>query len=113
MQEGLKNADVSETCRRYGIAQTPVALRRKESGSAEASQPNEIWQSNMTKVWARPLVGWASRTIGRAYHHLEGNSYIQRFRRSLKEGEARTAECRAWSGGGTDQHRARDREVRS
>jgi putative transposase len=35
------------------------ACRRKEWGRVEASRPNEIWQSDMTKVWAGPSVGWA------------------------------------------------------
>jgi putative transposase len=35
------------------------ARRRKEWGRVEASRPNEIWQSDMTKVWAGPSVGWA------------------------------------------------------
>ena len=134
------------------------ARRRKEWDRVEASRPNKIWQSDMTKVWAGPAVGWAylvsvidcctreivgwnlsnrcrtedalvaveqavlerlpegsreanvtlttdngtqftsSRfleTLGRlgvthrrtAYHHPEGNSYIERFHRSLKEEE--------------------------
>lgn len=134
------------------------ARRRKEWGRVEASRPNEIWQSDMTKVWAGPSVGWAylvcvidcctreivgwnlshrcrtedalvaveqavlerlpegSRQAGvtlttdngtqftssrflqtlsrlsithrrTAYHHPEGNSYIERFHRSLKEEE--------------------------
>jgi putative transposase len=131
----------------------------------EAARPNEIWQSDMTKIWAGPGIGWAylvsvidcctreivgwnlalrcrtedaltaieqavlqrlpagsrevdltlttdngtqftsSRfleTLGRlgithrrtAYHHPEGNSYIERFHRSLKEEEVWTAEYR-------------------
>jgi putative transposase len=142
------------------------ARRRKEWGRVEASRPNEIWQSDMTKIWAGPGVGWAylvsvidcctreivgwnlshrcrtedaltaveqavlerlpegsreaqltlttdngtqftsSRfleTLGRlgithrrtAYHHPEGNSYIERFHRSLKEEEVWTAEYRS------------------
>src|ERR1700740_1520280 len=141
------------------------ARRRKEWGRVEASHPNEIWQSDMTKVWAGPSVGWAylvsvidcctreivgwnlshrcrtedalnaveqavlhrlpagsreatltlttdngtqftsSRfleTLSRlgithrrtAYHHPEGNSYIERLHRSLKEEEIWTAEDR-------------------
>ena len=35
------------------------ARRRKEWGRVEASRPNEIWQSDMTKVWAGPSIGWA------------------------------------------------------
>jgi integrase-like protein len=131
----------------------------------EAAEPNQIWQSDMTKIWAGPAVGWAylvcvidcctreivgwnlshrcrtedslaaveqsvlerlpegSRearvtlttdngtqftstrfieTLNRlgithrrtAYHHPEGNSYFERFHRSLKEEEVWTAEYR-------------------
>jgi len=134
------------------------ARRRKEWGRVEAAAPNQIWQSDMTKVWAGPNVGWAylvsvidcctreivgwdlslrcrsqealaalnravlevlpfgSRGTGltlttdngtqftsaryvetlnqlgithrrTAYNHPEGNSYIERFHRSLKEEE--------------------------
>lgn len=139
------------------------ARRKKEWGRVEAAAPNQIWQTDMTKVWAGPSVGWAylvcvidcctreivgwnlslrcrtedalraveqavlnrlpagsresrltlttdngtqftsSRfleTLGRlrithrrtAYHHPEGNSYIERFHRSLKEEEVWTSE---------------------
>jgi putative transposase len=142
------------------------ARRKKEWGRVEAAQPNQIWQSDMTKIWAGPAVGWGylvsvidcctreivgwnlshrcrteealaaveqavlerlpagSResdltlttdngtqftsarfleTLGRlaithrrtAYHHPEGNSYIERFHRSLKEEEVWTAEYRS------------------
>ena len=142
------------------------ARRKKEWGRVEAAAPNQIWQSDMTKVWAGPAVGWAylvcvidcctreivgwnlshrcrteealdaieqailqrlpegsrqasvtlttdngtqftsSRfveTLNRlsithrrtAYHHPEGNSYIERFHRSLKEEEVWTAEYRS------------------
>ena len=138
------------------------ARRRKERGRVEASAPNQIWQSDMTKIWAGPALGWAylvsvidcctreivgwnlsegcrtedalaavaqavlarlpegsreanvtltadngtqvtsSRfleTLGRlgithrrtAYHHPEGNSYIERFHRSLEEAQASIA----------------------
>ncbi len=136
------------------------ARRKKEWGRVEATEPNQIWQSDMTKIWAGPVVGLAylvidcctreivgcnlsnrcrtedalgtveqavlerlpegSRaarltlttdngtqftsarfleTLGRlgithrrtAYHHPEGNSYIEQFHRSLKE-EVWTAE---------------------
>ena len=141
------------------------ARRRKEWGRVEAAKPNQIWQSDMTKIWAGPAVGWAylvsvidcctreivgwdlsnrcrtedaltaveqavlhrlpagSREAGltlttdngtqftstrflgtlarlgithrrTAYHHPEGNSYIERFHRSLKEEEVWTAEYR-------------------
>jgi putative transposase len=142
------------------------ARRRKEWGRVEAAEPNQIWQSDMTKIWAGPVAGWvylvsvidcctreivgwnlsarcrtedalaaveqavlarlpegsraanvtlttdngtqftSSRfleTLGRlgithrrtAYHHQEGNSYIERFHRSLKEEEVWTAEYRS------------------
>jgi putative transposase len=142
------------------------ARQRKEWGRVEAAQPNQIWQSDMTKIWAWPAVGWAylvsvidcctreivgwdlsnrcrtedaltaveqavlhrlpegSReadltlttdngtqftstrfleTLARlgithrrtAYNHPEGNSYIERFHRSLKEEEVWTAEYRS------------------
>jgi putative transposase len=141
------------------------ARRKKEWGRVEAAQPNQIWQSDMTKIWAGPAVGWAylvsvidcctreivgwnlshrcrtaealaaveqavlerlpagsrestltlttdngtqftsarfMETLARlgithrrtAYHHPEGNSYIERFHRSLKEEEVWTTEYR-------------------
>jgi putative transposase len=141
------------------------ARRKKEWGRVDAAEPNQIWQSDMTKIWAGPTVGWAylvsvidcctreivswnlshrcrteealevveqavhvrlpggSRqasvtlttdngtqftstrfieTLSRlgithrrtAYNHPEGNSYIERFHRSLKEEEVWTAEYR-------------------
>jgi len=142
------------------------ARRKKEWGRVEANQPNQIWQSDMTKIWAGPAVGWAylvsvidcctreivgwnlshrcrteealdaveqavlnrlpagsresdlvlttdngtqftssrfMETLARlgithrrtAYHHPEGNSYIERFHRSLKEEEVWTSEYRS------------------
>jgi putative transposase len=35
------------------------ARRKKEWGRVEAAAPNQIWQSDMTKVWAGPNLGWA------------------------------------------------------
>jgi transposase InsO family protein len=35
------------------------ARRKKEWGSVEAAEPNQISQSDMTKIWAGPAVGWA------------------------------------------------------
>src|SRR5207249_10818145 len=34
------------------------ARRKKEWGRVEASEPNQIWQSDMTKIWAGPAEGW-------------------------------------------------------
>ncbi len=36
------------------------ARRKKEWGRVEAAHPNQIWQSDMTKIWAGPTVGWAT-----------------------------------------------------
>jgi putative transposase len=33
--------------------------RRKDWSTLEASHPNLFWQSDMTKLWAGPTVGWA------------------------------------------------------
>ena len=35
------------------------ARRKKEWGRVEAAEPNQIWQSDMTKIWAGPAVGWS------------------------------------------------------
>ena len=151
------------------------ARRRKEWGRVEAAKPNQIWQSDMTKIWAGPAVGWAylvsvidcctREIVGwdlsnrcrtedaliaveqavlhrlpagsrgadltlttdngtqftstrfletlvrlgithrrRAYHHPEGNSYIERFHRSLKVPHP---------GRSSRQHRSLDRGVQS
>ena len=142
------------------------ARRKKECGRVEAVVPNQIWQSDMTKVWAGANVGWTylvevidcctreivgwdlsrrcrteealaaveqavlnrlpagsrdanltlttdngtqftstrfMQTLSRlgithrrtAYHHPEGNSYIERFHRSLKEEEVWVHEYRS------------------
>jgi len=139
------------------------ARRRKEWGRVETARPNQVWQADLTKVWAGPAVGWAYlvsvidchtreivgwdlsarcrtdealaaveravlerlpagsreasltlttdngtqftsarfletlRELGlthrrTAYHHPEGNSYIERFHRSLKEEEVWVSE---------------------
>jgi putative transposase len=33
--------------------------RRKDWSRVEAPQPNMVWQSDMTKVWAGPATGWS------------------------------------------------------
>jgi putative transposase len=35
------------------------ARRKKDWGRVKAAEPNQIWQSDMTKIWAGPAVGWA------------------------------------------------------
>src|SRR5712671_1607530 len=37
------------------------ARRKKEWGRVEAAEPNQIWQSDMTKIWAGPAGGGAYR----------------------------------------------------
>ena len=34
------------------------ARRKKEWGRVEAAEPNQIWQSDMTTIWAGLTVGW-------------------------------------------------------
>lgn len=170
-KEGLavNHKRVLRVMRERGLLVLPRRLRarrRKEWGRVEAAEPNRIWQSDMTKVWAGPSAGWAylvcvidcctreivgwhlslrcrseeaidaveqavlarlprgSRdaeltlttdngtqftstryieTLSRlgithrrtAYHHPEGNSYIERFHRSLKEEEVWVHEYRS------------------
>jgi len=170
-KEGLpvNHKRVLRVMRERGLLVLPRRLRarrRKEWGRVEAAEPNQIWQSDMTKVWAGPAAGWAylvcvidcctreitgwnlslrcrseeaidaveqsvlarlprgsreaeltlttdngtqftstryMETLSRlgithrrtAYHHPEGNSYIERFHRSLKEEEVWVHEYRS------------------
>ena len=142
------------------------ARRRQDWSRVETERPNQVWQADLTKIWAGPAVGWAylvsvidchtreivgwdlsarcrtqdalaaveravlerlptgSRGAGltlttdngsqftstrfletlsalglthrrTAYHHPEGNSYIERFHRSLKEEEVWVSEYRS------------------
>jgi hypothetical protein len=32
---------------------------KQEWGRVEAAGPNQIWPSDLTKIWAGPAVGWA------------------------------------------------------
>lgn len=165
----INHKRVLRVMRERGLLVLPRRLRarrRKEWGRVEAAAPNQIWQSDMTKVWAGPAVGWAylvcvidcctreitgwnlslrcrseeaidaveqsvlarlpagsreaeltlttdngtqftstryMETLARlgithrrtAYHHPEGNSYIERFHRSLKEEEVWVHEYRS------------------
>jgi transposase InsO family protein len=46
--------------RKPRVQRTPEEKwRRKDWGKVEAPHPNHVWQSDMTKVWAGPSVGWA------------------------------------------------------
>lgn len=165
----INHKRVLRVMRERGLLVLPRRLRarrRKEWGRVEAAEPNQIWQSDMTKVWAGPAAGWAylvcvidcctreitgwnlslrcrseeaidaveqsvlarlprgsreaeltlttdngtqftstryMETLSRlgithrrtAYHHPEGNSYIERFHRSLKEEEVWVHEYRS------------------
>jgi len=142
------------------------ARRRKDWGRVEATRPNQVWQADLTKIWAGPQAGWAYlvsvidcctreivgwnlsdrcrtqealeaveqavrerlaegnreadltlttdngtqftstrfiETLAQlglthrrtAYHHPEGNGYIERFHRSLKEEEVWLHEYRS------------------
>ena len=35
------------------------ARRRKEWGRVEAPVPNQVWQADLTRIWAGPAVSWA------------------------------------------------------
>lgn len=51
----MNHKRVLRAMRERGLLVRPRRLRarrRKEWGRVEASRPNEIWQSDMTKVWA-------------------------------------------------------------
>ncbi len=74
-----------------------AVLARLPSGSREA--PMTLTTDNGTQFTSTRFI----ETLGRlgithrrtAYHHPEGNSYIERFHRSLKEEEVWTAEYRS------------------
>jgi transposase InsO family protein len=53
---------VLRVMRERGLLVTPRRLRarrKKEWSRIIAERPNQIWQTDMTKVWAGPTVGWA------------------------------------------------------
>ena len=53
---------VLRVMRERGLLVTPRRLRarrEKEWGRVMAEAPNQVWQSDMTKVWAGANVGWA------------------------------------------------------
>ena len=57
------------------------ARRKKEWGRVEASEPNQIWQSDMTKIWAGPAVGWAYLVCDRLLHAGDrGMESLHRYR---------------------------------
>ena len=53
---------VLRVMRERGLLVTPRrtrARRKKDWSRIVAEQPNQLWQTDMTKVWAGPSVGWA------------------------------------------------------
>ena len=42
-----------------GALTSSARTQEKEWGRVEAAEPNQIWQSDMTKIWAGPAVGWS------------------------------------------------------
>jgi hypothetical protein len=42
-----------------GALSASAHTTKKEWGRVEVAEPNQIWQSDMTKIWAGPAVGWA------------------------------------------------------
>jgi len=53
---------VLRVMREHGLLVTPRRLRarrKKEWSRIVAERPNQLWQADMTKVWAGPAVGWA------------------------------------------------------
>jgi putative transposase len=53
---------VLRVMRERGLLVTPRrtrARRKKEWSRIVAGRPNQLWQTDMTKVWAGPNVGWA------------------------------------------------------
>jgi putative transposase len=85
------------------IAVEQAVLSRLPEGSREANLT--LTTDNGTQFTSTRFIQTLNRlgiTHRRtAYHHPEGNSYIERFHRSLKEEEVRTAEYR-----GVDEARA-------
>ena len=73
------------------------ARRKKEWGRVEATQPNQIWQSDMAKIWAGPAVGWAYLVCVIDCCHA-GNRGMESFA-SLSDG--RSAGCCGASGAGS------------
>jgi transposase InsO family protein len=95
VQEGLKSGNLSETCRRDALTAVEQAvLERLPAGSRSANltlttnNGTQFTSSRFLETLAR--LGITHRRT--AYHHPEGNSYIERFHRSLKEEEAWAAE---------------------
>jgi transposase InsO family protein len=98
VQEGIKSGNVSETCRRHGIAPN-LFYRWKDEAEQGAKAALALTTDNGTQFTSSRFL----ETLGRlgithrrtAYHHAEGNSYIERFHRSLKEEGVWTAEYRS------------------
>jgi transposase InsO family protein len=83
VQEGLKSGNLSETCRRDALTAVEQA-----NLTLTTNNGTQFTSSRFLETLAR--LGITHRRT--AYHHPEGNSYIERFHRSLKEEEAWAAE---------------------
>src|SRR5215472_14330758 len=108
VQEGIKSGNVSETCRRHGIAPNlyyrwkdeaeqgaKAALGGRSAAAGQSRGESDAHDGQRYAVHFVAFFGDA-RAAGithrrTAYHHPEGNSYIERFHRSLKEEEVWTA----------------------
>jgi transposase InsO family protein len=75
--------------RLFGISSRPP--REFSLTSAGTKKPGQVTSSRFLETLGR--LGITHRRT--AYHHPEGNSYIERFHRSLKEEEVWTAEYRS------------------
>jgi integrase-like protein len=77
------------------ISRSSLYYRKRPRGSrADRTYDEQIVVACGEKLayGYRRVAWWLQRT---AYHHPEGNSYIERFHRSLKEEEVWTAEYRS------------------
>jgi hypothetical protein len=61
------------------------ARRKKEWGRVEAARPNQIWQSDMTKIWAGPAVGWAYLVSVRAAEQGEQQERLSKQTKIVPE----------------------------
>ena len=64
------------------------ARRKKEWGRVEAAEPNQIWQTDMTKIWAGPAVGWAYLVCVLVRRHITGDAGLYIF-----DGDIRVWNC--------------------
>jgi len=78
-----------------GRGRTPAPCSRgTASGHADSAALPHASANISSPSRIEKLGGSASRTPRTAYHHPEGNSYIERFHRGVKEEEVWTAKYR-------------------